>query len=158
MIQQQEQQVRLKNENTRLLFLSNGVYAPNLIFVSLLIIHRYGQLDYSEVVPFESLAAIVPDAVSPSTILHGAPVIAAGRVHSPLTVKSHGARANYLSSNSSRVKRDSQGPKPKRRGPLNPEVRHKVEEMRDMSACWRCRKYKKSVSRSWPYPFGGYIN
>lgn len=37
-------------------------------------------------------------------------------------------------------------PRPRRRGPLDSATRDKVEEMRDLGSCWRCRKYKKSAS------------
>jgi hypothetical protein len=33
----------------------------------------------------------------------------------------------------------------RRSGPLDARVREKAEEMRDIGACWRCRKYKKPV-------------
>jgi hypothetical protein len=34
----------------------------------------------------------------------------------------------------------------RRAGPLNEHTRRKADEMRDVGACWRCRKYKKPVS------------
>ena len=37
--------------------------------------------------------------------------------------------------------------RPRRRGPLKKHTRQKADTMRDMGACWRCRKYKKSVSQ-----------
>ena len=54
-----------------------------------------------------------------------------------------------IAAKSAKVRHQKAPKKPKstrRSGPLDARVREKAEEMRDIGACWRCKKYKKSVS------------
>ena len=59
-------------------------------------------------------------------------------------------RSNKPSTSSFETSRMPHNLRPRRRGPLKKQVRQKADAMRDIGACWRCRKYKKSVSQEAP--------
>jgi hypothetical protein len=73
---------------------------------------------------------------SPTTPL---PIIDSRLIHSHMIAAK--------SSKSSKPRFTKQARSTRRIGPLNAVTRMKADEMRSVGACWRCKKYKKPVSK-----------